>query len=732
MHKRFFCGAALALTTTLPAILHAQALNYSTSWIGNTFGGGEKWVQNFIDNLYVAPDGTVYTASGWDEAGREFGIYKNGDAIGRAADTHGWGTGGGYAVTANDQYMWIAHSHGNEGGGLKGEPYPPKGFTWFGISRRAKDGKPAPFPGGRGRFGDMLVLHELGEKQDGQVRGLAVDAQNRLYASDPVAGAIRVFDGNTMQPLRSWEVLRPRQIVLDHQSTLWVLQDDPGKTSRPRIKRYTSEGKALPQEIDVSKLTPTAIGFDRKNHRLLVADGGTTQQIHLWRNLDSKPVPAGTFGVAGGILGGKVRGQNAPDKLPGPKGVGTDAQGNLYVGCDQPAGGAVLRAFAPDGRGSWKNLQWEVLGLEFVDGADVNPASNGTDVWTTENRYTLDWDKPTGKQWSWRSQTVDPVRFPNDPRLHEGHHDFTTPLYRRLNGRPFLVVRGMFQHALVIYKIDGEIAKPSVMFAKGPYRNGNWQNIAQPEQGRWMWRDINGDGDFQKEEFLDADGVRDPESWAWWFDENGGIWQGDQNADAGNGNKPIKYFALQGLDKQGNLIYSRAAMRSWELPAPMNHLLRIEYLPQSDTMYLTGHTTERPKTGGEWGQVGSEVWRIDGWMKGNRTPKYRIALPYSPEVGASAPGVSVPNVTIKSFCVAGDYAFAVESRTAKVHVYNANSGEKVGEMTPGPEVGKESGWVDYPDAMRAFKRRNGEYLVFVEEDAKAKIIVYRWRPATQA
>jgi hypothetical protein len=48
-------------------------------------------------------------------------------------------------------------------------------------------------------------------------------------------------------------------------------------------------------------------------------------------------------------------------------------------------------------------------------------------------------------------------------------------------------------------------------------------------------------------------------------------------------------------------------------------------------------------------------------------------------------------------------------------------------MTPGPEVGKESGWVDIPDGIRAYKRTNGEYLVFVEEDAKGKIIVYRWK-----
>lgn len=81
---------------------------------------------------------------------------------------------------------------------------------------------------------------------------------------------------------------------------------------------------------------------------------------------------------------------------------------------------------------------------------------------------------------------------------------------------------------------------------------------------------------------------------------------------------------------------------------------------------------------------------------------------------------------MKAFCTAGDAVFAVEFRTAKVHVFDAATGAVLGEMTPGPEVGRESGWIDFPDAMRAFRRKNGEYLVFVEEDAKAKVIVYRW------
>ena len=108
--------------------------------------------------------------------------------------------------------------------------------------------------------------------------------------------------------------------------------------------------------------------------------------------------------------------------------------------------------------------------------------------------------------------------------------------------------------------------------------------------------------------------------------------------------------------------------------------------------------------------------------------KWRAQLPYQPAVKIKTPGAAVAEATVKSFCTAGDFAFGVESRTATVHVFALADGKKIGEMTPGPEVGRESGWVDFPDALRATKRPGGEYLVFVEEDAKAKVLVYRWTP----
>jgi hypothetical protein len=49
-------------------------------------------------------------------------------------------------------------------------------------------------------------------------------------------------------------------------------------------------------------------------------------------------------------------------------------------------------------------------------------------------------------------------------------------------------------------------------------------------------------------------------------------------------------------------------------------------------------------------------------------------------------------------------------------------------MTPGATVGNTSGQVDVELGISATLRSNGEYDVLVEDDARAKIVVYQWKP----
>jgi hypothetical protein len=81
-------GSALAGTLVcfgylVVAARGAEPLSYTVSWLGNSFSGASnKWVQNFFIHTKVQPDGTVNTWSHWDEGGKKFGVYKDGDVVG--------------------------------------------------------------------------------------------------------------------------------------------------------------------------------------------------------------------------------------------------------------------------------------------------------------------------------------------------------------------------------------------------------------------------------------------------------------------------------------------------------------------------------------------------------------------------------------------------------------------------------------------------------------------------
>ena len=81
-----------------------------------------------------------------------------------------------------------------------------------------------------------------------------------------------------------------------------------------------------------------------------------------------------------------------------------------------------------------------------------------------------------------------------------------------------------------------------------------------------------------------------------------------------------------------------------------------------------------------------------------------------------------------SMCVAGDYLFTVGATTAVVSIHDLGTGALLGELKPGTEVGSRSGWVDIPYGINAVRRSDGEYVVLVEEDERAKNILYRFTP----
>ena len=689
-----FTVTALSVTALSVTSNPLSNISYKTSWIGNTFGGGSKWVQIQISAMYVASDGTVYTNSVWDEAGREAGIYQDADAIGKASNLHGWGRTGGEAVTANSKYLYIAMTQGAIDR-MVVQDYPPSQTNWHCVRRYNLSGEPAPFAGGRGYDKSMLIV-----STSGQVTGLA-NAGGELYVSDSAANRIRVYDTETLAELRSWSSDRPKQIAVDTQNNLWILQTKDA-SNPPKILHYSKTGTLLSQKI-TDVVDPTALAIDRQG-RLLVAENGPRQQVLIY-DLSGTPKLIGTFGTPGGIYSG-TKGEVGELKLNGLTGVGTDKSGNIYVSNDGFGNsGTDLRKFSSLGK-----MQWQLLGLQFVDNADADPGTDGLDVFTKHEHFVMDYSKENGQELSYKAYTLDKFRYPDDPRLHNETHSAASVFVRRIDGKRFLYLTGMFAHQISVYRFDGEIAVPSAIFARD---HSTWPTN-QPAKGSWLWHDKNGDGSIQNNEY-ESLGAEDDSIWGWEVDSNGDVWQASESGAIG-------HYPVQGLDTYGTPIYHAATSEKIPMPALFKSLTRIKYFPETDTMYLTGYTNDRPHIGKEWGTVGTEIVRYDRWNQ-SRSLRWRVALPYEPSDHPD-PGAKSFTV-IKAIDIAGDRIFAVSLLQADVYVYDTATGALITQLKPGIEVAGESGWVDIPYGLRAFQRTNGEYLVFVEEDAKAKVIMYR-------
>ena len=733
MYKRVIALCAALLAASLPSPSQAQSLTYSTSWIGNTFGGEaapglpyHKHVQISADDVFVAPDGTVYTDTGWDENGYEAGFYRDGDVRGALEElSHGWGRGGGAAVTVGDRYVYAAMTQSGDDGANKNlnansrRQYPDPKTLWYCVRRFGRDGRSAPFKTGLGWKNDMLLVSRAeqdtkGHYPDMAVAGLAADA-SRLYVSDPAHGQVRVFDAETLAPLARWPCVRPGKLALGTAGRLWVLQSGTGPERRI-LCLDTRTGAVVPRQITgPAGWDPQGIAADPLGH-VLVADSGPDQDVKIYsvHSVSSRTrTGLRTFGVRGGLLAAPL-GLVGAQRFNMPVGVGLDRRGGLYVYSrgSVAGGGSVIEGYTQSGA-----LQWRLLGLEFIDCAEPDPASE-SDVYTKEEHFVMDYARPAGRQWTYRGYTVNRFKYPDDARLHTGA---TSAFVRRIAGKRFLFTTDMYSGELAVFRFqpgtDGETAVPAALFAKGHYAPEDktvWP-AAQPEKGEWLWRDTDGDGRMQAGEFAQPGTGKDaPGGWGWSVDSSGDVWQATDR-------EGLREFPCLGLDTHGTPLYSYASLKTIPMPAPFVELCRAEYVPETDTMFLSGYTADHPHKGGEWGTVGTEVIRYDHWLRGGSVPALRIALPYD--------GKKDAQVYIKAMCIAGDYVFAAESRDPeRVFVYDARTGALQGTLQPDQAVGKSSGWVDTPYGIRAARRANGEYLVFAEEDLDAKVLLYRWTP----
>lgn len=722
--SKFYTGYLLLLALLfVPADGRAQSVTtYQTTWLGNSFSSvDDKWVQNNITSISVLVDGTVYTNSLWDEATREISMYKNGAATGRAVNTHGFGRLGGYSIASDGEYVYAdMRQSGCDGGNqdlnLNGKrQYPDCGPVWHAVRRLKLDATPAPLPGGYGVDGSMLLIALTSEKLDASrvIAGLAVK-DGELFVSIQLTDTIAVYNAAeaSAAPLRTWAVHRPRAITFDKSGNLWVIQEGiPGQTAA-KILSYTTTGQLLPQYIALSpEADPIALAVSSSG-QLLIADNGRDQNIKIYKIDGATPQMLSTLGEKGGILAG-VRGLIGPLRFNGLTGVGTDAAGNIYVS-ENGRGpenadlwhNTSLRAFSSAG-----TMLWRLYGNEFLDSAVFDPTQDGTSLYTKDTRYEVDYSRTSGLIAQDKAFTLDRFTYQNDPRLKARAGEHAVAL-RYIRGHKFLFVATQYSVGLLIYRFEGEIAVPSGWF--GPvqteelkFQNGDWPPNQPPAAGSWIWRDVNGNGNFDSNEY--RTGAPDPYVFGWAVDSNGDIWQ------ALRGRAGLRQYKLQGIDSAGNPIYSLVSSTVYPAPSIFADLLRVEYIPATDTLYLFGHTDDWTGRNCTFGIVGNIAARYDRWRTDRPVLKWTINLPYD----CSTLGFA------KAVAVAGKRFFTADMQNAVVRVYSTRDGGYLGQMQPGPTVASRSGLVDIPYAIQAFRRRNGEYVITVEEDGYGKIILYR-------
>jgi hypothetical protein len=561
-------------------------LDYSVSWLGNSFSGAQdKWVQNFFIDMITTPDGSCYTWSHWDEGGKRFGVYKDGDVIGNRD------------IKANS--LRVIDKSGRTWA-LNVDYVDPKNNEWDFVPRSITcDGTEVKFPD----------LHEP--------TALAL-------AND---GSLMIADSLTS----------PRQQVLFF---------DVSDIARPKLLK--------------------------------------------------------AFGDYGGIASG-TPGVVTPMKFWGIRGIGTDKDDNVYIAMSEM--GSVLRKLTPQGK-----LAWELYDHFFVDVACADPSTDGADVWGIQEHYTMDYSKPAGKEASWVGYSLDRHKYPSDPRgltfvKQQGEHGLTSPQIVYLQGKRFMFVGGMFGSNFInIFRYDGEIAVPSgliMQWGNAIYRT----NLSWPPgkpRGAFIWRDRNGDGDYQAEEFQpNTDRVKPG---PFWVDKKGNIWMA----------YGFFRYDFQGLDEKGNPIYAADKITVMEPPNGMKKVARVWYDSDRDILVAAEEGADE-RGHGDMRHIG-RVFVCRDYLAGKRD-----AVTFTSGAGAQAACVAE----------AGDYVFTGGwKERGRIYVNRLSDGAPVGVLDPGPKLGgvEKTGWVDILTGITAHRRADGEYLVFVEEDYRGKVILYRWRP----
>ncbi|MDD6211028.1 MAG: T9SS type A sorting domain-containing protein [Bacteroidales bacterium] len=722
--KLLFIGFALSVifnSEASPTVADHSSLifkdkvfnDYLSSWIANEGGTQRRHVPHTMSAMFVQQNGLVATICGWDEGGTNVAVYNKGEIISvpEGSGTGGWGRMSGCAVVLDEEYTYqLLTQHGCDspnpnpnGNGLPQYPICDDEVLWHTIRRYdIQTGKSAPFSSGYGYKGDMLLVAEESARE---MVGLAITSKE-LYVA--VAGkesgmpdSIKVYSKLTMssKPVRAFEIAGGvGYLSADAKRGLWMRQNN-------KIVRLSQiDGTPMGQEIVIPEGVVTqSFNVDLEGERLLLANSGRDLNVLIYGNIYSVPELSGTFGVKGGYLsteGGYKKGAAGPLRFCGPQGAGVDGSGNIYV-CNTFVGGngAVLEAYTPE-----KELLWKTEGLVFTAVADFD-RSDAETAYIPDKLFKIDMRKAGHRVDELIAYTVDPFTYPDDERT-PGHSFITSTFKRTINGQSFLFVSDMYGGILEGYRYteeDGYIGIPFLQVS-----NGGSSGVIR------MWIDDNANGQKEDDEWREI-AETNGYSMSFFPDKQGNIWRGSRE-------QGFTLWKVGGNNSLGIPQYAEGV--HYALPKGTNGVKRIYYLPERDELFLAGFSQEKPDSGDTWWALGSTVAKYTKAME--RIEKGEDVSTWEPDLLLYIPfeANDETGIDAKAMAVEDNLIFFSMARNGAITVYNTESGEFLGTLSPGDELGRQSGWSDFNYCINAKKNEDGSYFVFNEENGFAKVVLY--------
>jgi len=619
------------------------AQTYTYSWVGNTFRGdgvngqGGEWCPGFMNEIDVAPDGSILI-SGHSEGGNEITIWNtNGrqesGVFPKGNDgCWGWGTDN-LAVAFDNDFIYSVS----------------KCYTFYKLNRKS------PY--------SIVKSWKVEDNID------ALSVKNGKLFLGSEEGKVEIHNTSDYGLVKSFNVGGwVKDIAIDNSDYLWII-------SGTVIKKYNQNGEY--QNVSISDVVdPTSVSIDNTG-KLIVCEDGPRKQV-LFYNISGIPSLDHTFGDLNGLYSG-VAGEMQPTKLFNLAGAATDQNGNLYVACSKQE--AVLRKFNASG-----TMQWQIFSNTYIDNFAVDPDSDGKYLYGVDEIFEMDYTKSPGADSKLIALTYNPVKYPDDSRNFGGGHQFASPMkaypcfgwIRNLNGKKLQFMQGQYAGNIDVHVFSEDYISHKVLTF--PTLDSHWAN---------------------------------------YVDSRGNVWVNGPN-------NTIIMHRFTGFDSNGDPTYAMDD-KTYNKPAQFtnNKIERVRFFTESETgvpggvMYMSGYTSANPFV--DWGVVGSILCRYDGWENGNTSnPKWQMGVPKDGE-GHYA----------KELDIAGDYIFFVSTRPVNNHdqyvrIYNNSDASYVSDMYPP----NHAGWTDMANAISAYKRSNGTYIVCVEEDWRMKVNVYQWSPST--